>query len=83
MMKIPEIRITEAVWPKDRAPIARLMREYIETLQADISFQDFESEYASLPGKYARPEGVVLLAWAADEAVGIVAYRPSNAVSAR
>ena len=76
MMKIAEIRIAEAVWPKDRAPIARLMREYIETLQADISFQDFESEYASLPGKYARPEGVVLLAWASDEAVGIAAYRP-------
>ena len=75
-MKIGEIRITEAAWPEDRAPIARLMREYVEALEADISFQDFESEYASLPGKYARPEGVVLLAWAADEAVGIVAYRP-------
>ena len=76
MMKIAEICITEAVWPEDRVPIARLMREYVETLEADISFQDFETEYASLPGKYARPEGVVLLAWAADEAVGIVAYRP-------
>jgi putative acetyltransferase len=76
MMKIAEIRITEAVWPEDRVPIARLMREYVEALEADISFQDFETEYASLPGKYARPEGVVLLAWAADEAVGIVAYRP-------
>ena len=75
-MKIAEIRIAEAVWPKDRAPIARLMREYIETLQADISFQDFESEYASLPGKYARPEGVVLIGRTANEAVGIVAYRP-------
>ena len=76
MTKIAEIRIAEAVWPADRAPIARLMREYVEALEADISFQDFETEYASLPGKYARPEGVVLLAWAADEAVGIVAYRP-------
>ena len=76
MMKIADIRITEAVWPEDRAPIARLMREYVETLEVDISFQDFETEYASLPGKYARPEGVILLAWAADEAVGIVAYRP-------
>jgi putative acetyltransferase len=76
MMKIAEIRITEAVWPEDRVPIARLMREYVETLDADISFQDFESEYAVLPGKYARPEGVVLIGWMADEAVGIVAYRP-------
>jgi putative acetyltransferase len=75
-MKIAEIRITEAVWPEDRAPIARLMREYVEALEADISFQDFEGECADLPGKYARPGGVVLLAWAADEAVGIVAYRP-------
>jgi hypothetical protein len=70
MMKIADIRITEAVWPEDRAPIARLMREYVETLEVDISFQDFETEYASLPGKYARPEGVVLLAWAADEPSG-------------
>src|ERR1700741_2218254 len=76
MIKIGEIRITEAAWPEDRAPIAPLMREYVEAFEVDISFQDFESEYASLPGKYARPEGVVLLAWAPDEAVGIVAYRP-------
>jgi hypothetical protein len=76
MMKIAEIRITEAVWPEDRVPIAHLMREYVEALEADISFQDFESECADLPGKYARPEGVVLIAWTADEAVGIVAYRP-------
>ena len=52
------------------------MRDYVEALEADISFQDLETEYASLPGKYARPEGVVLIAWTADEAVGIVAYRP-------
>jgi putative acetyltransferase len=76
MINVAEIRITEAVWPEDRAPIAGLMREYVEALDADIGFQ---SEYAGLPGKYARPEGVVLIvliAWTADEAVGIVAYRP-------
>src|SRR6478672_6161862 len=73
-MKIADIRITKAVWPEDRAPIARLMREYVEALEADISFQDFESECAGLPGKYARPEGVVLIGRTANEAVGIVAY---------
>jgi hypothetical protein len=52
MINVAEIRITEAVWPEDRAPIARLMRDYVEALEVDISFQDFESEYASLPGKY-------------------------------
>ena len=75
-MKIAEIRISEAVWPEDRVPIARLMREYVEALEVDISFQDFESEHADLPGKYARPQGVVLIGWTADEAVGIVTYRP-------
>jgi putative acetyltransferase len=76
MMNVAEIRITEAVWPEDRAPIARLMREYVEALEADISFQAFESEYADLSGKYARLEGVVLIGRTADETVGIVAYRP-------
>ena len=55
MMKIAEIRITEAVWPEDRAPIERLMRDYVEALEADISFQDFESEQpasrASMQGR--------------------------------
>jgi ribosomal protein S18 acetylase RimI-like enzyme len=76
MANIAESRITEAVWPEDRVPIARLMREYVEALEADISFQYFEGEYAGLPSKYARPGGVVLIAWTVDEAVGIVAYRP-------
>src|ERR1700730_6144021 len=76
MMKIAEIRITEAIWPEDRAPIARLMREYVEALEPATSFQDVESEPAGLPGKYARPEGVVPVGRAADEAAGIPAYRP-------
>jgi hypothetical protein len=50
MMNVAEIRITEAVWPEDRAPIARLMREYVEALEADISFQDFESESSAVSG---------------------------------
>jgi putative acetyltransferase len=83
MMKIPEIRITEAAWPEDRAPIARLMREYVEALEADISFQDFETEYASLPGKYARPEGVVLSLGRQMRPSGSSPTAPSNAVSAR
>ena len=70
-----DIRITEAVWLEDRAPIAGLMREYVEALDADIGFQDFESEYAGLPDKY-RPGGRRSIASAVDEAVGIVAYGP-------
>jgi len=57
MTKIPEIRITEAAWPEDRAPIARLMREYVEALEVDISFQDFESEKANTPVSRASMQG--------------------------
>ena len=55
-MKIADIRITEAVWPEDRVPIARLMREYVEALEADISFQDFESECRP-PGQVCKTGG--------------------------
>ena len=83
MMKIAEIRITEAVWPEDRAPIARLMREYVEALEADISFQDFESEHAGLPGKYARPEVSFSSVGRQMKPSGSLPIAPSNAVSAR
>jgi len=57
MMKIAEIRITEAVWPEDRVPIARLMREYVEALEADISFQDFEGRTRGPPGQVCKAGG--------------------------
>lgn len=70
------LRITEACWPHDRALVETLFREYVESLDEDISFQDVASELAGLPGKYASPEGVVLIAWLGDEAAGCVALRP-------
>jgi ribosomal protein S18 acetylase RimI-like enzyme len=69
------LRISEARWPEDRATVATLFREYVASLAEDISFQDFESEFAVLPGKYARPTGVVLIARDGEESAGAVAYR--------
>ena len=67
------IEIREAVWPADRDVVARLIREYVDTLGVDLSFQQVEAELAELPGSYARPDGVVLVAGKAE---GMVAYRP-------
>jgi ribosomal protein S18 acetylase RimI-like enzyme len=67
--------IAEARWPQDRALVEALFREYIASLAEDISFQDFQAEFAGLPGKYARPTGVVLIARDGDAAAGAVAYR--------
>jgi ribosomal protein S18 acetylase RimI-like enzyme len=69
------IRITEARWPDDRAVVEELFRDYVSSLAEDISFQNVDEELAGLPGKYARPGGVVLIARDGDEAAGAIAYR--------
>src|SRR5436305_2805175 len=70
-----EIRITEARWPDDRAVVEALFREYVSSLAEDISFQNVDEELGTLPGKYTRPGGVVLIARADAQAAGAVAYR--------
>jgi ribosomal protein S18 acetylase RimI-like enzyme len=69
------IRIAEARWPDDRATVEQLFRDYVTSLAEDISFQNVAEELSTLPGKYARPGGVVLIAWDGDEAAGAIAYR--------
>jgi len=69
------LRIAEARWPDDRATVAALFGEYVFSLAEDISFQNVDDELATLPGKYARPGGVVLIARERGEAAGAIAYR--------
>jgi len=72
---VTTIRIAEARWPDDRETVEALFREYVASLAEDISFQNVDDELAGLPGKYARPGGVVLIAWDGDAPAGAVAYR--------
>ncbi|OJD33462.1 acetyltransferase [Diplodia corticola] len=87
----PSFTVRAARTPDELRATADLFRDYATWLDIDLSFQSFEAELASLPGKYA-PErgGEILLAYlstaAADDddddddegqrqAVGCIALR--------
>jgi len=52
-----------------------LFREYEKWLDLDICFQNFEEELQNLPGKYALPNGRLLLAFVDEKVAGCVALR--------
>jgi len=54
---------------------ADLFREYQKFLDVDLCFQGFEKELSNLPGKYAAPQGAILLAKYESEIIGCVAVR--------
>jgi ribosomal protein S18 acetylase RimI-like enzyme len=70
------MEIQAARFPDDCERVREIFREYASGLGIDLCFQDFASELADLPGKYAAPRGRVLLAMRADELLGCVAMRP-------
>ncbi|KAJ5757269.1 uncharacterized protein N7511_007451 [Penicillium nucicola] len=56
-----QIQITPARFPDDAAAILVLFSGYAASLNIDLSFQSFQEELDSLPGKYASSQGGALL----------------------
>ena len=55
----------------------QLFNAYASALEVDLSYQDFTTELATLPGKYAPPAGEILLARDRHGApLGCVGLRP-------
>lgn len=71
--------IRHARFPDDRDAVVDIFREYIGSVSVDLGFQDYEVEFAALPGKYAAPDGRLLLAWRGERAVACVALRKVDA----
>lgn len=67
--------IKPATFPDDLERVIAIFREYVASPSVSLDFQDYEAEFAALPGKYAAPEGCLLLAWKGRAVVGCAALR--------
>ncbi len=75
-MNAVQFRLVEPDSPELIDAARAIFREYADSLQVNLCFQDFESELARLPGDYAPPAGVLLLAFADNKQLaGCVAMR--------
>lgn len=69
--------ISQASSPDDIAEIRALFLEYAASLGFSLCFQNFQQELDALPGKYAPPDGVLLLARERSGVpVGCIGVRP-------
>jgi GNAT superfamily N-acetyltransferase len=60
-----QAQIVRATSTAQVADGAALFREYAASLPFSLAFQGFDAELAGLPGRYAEPRGVILVAYAA------------------
>ncbi len=71
MVKHFELRQAES--PEQIASVRELFVEYAGSLGFSLCFQSFDKELAELPGDYAPPHGLLLLATHESQAAGCVA----------
>ena len=69
------VEIRQAEFPVDLAAVLAIFTEYVNSPSVSLDFQGYEDEFAELPGKYAPPEGRLLLAAEGERVLGCVALR--------
>ena len=66
------LKMVTAESSKQIGTIRELFLEYAKSLNFDLCFQDFDKELQSLPGRYAAPDGRLLLALYEEKIAGCV-----------
>lgn len=75
-MEPPSIALVVPDTPALLDATREIFREYAASLAIDLCFQGFEQELAGLPGDYAPPQGLLLLAMVDGALAGCGAFRP-------
>jgi ribosomal protein S18 acetylase RimI-like enzyme len=70
------ILISTPKYPEEFAALRELLREYAQSLDVDLCFQNFDEELAVLPGEYAEPRGGLWLVRVGGALAGCCAMRP-------
>ena len=73
---LESIRIIRASSPAEIAAVRQLFEEYVAWLGFSLDYQGFPEEFAGLPGRYAPPEGTLLIATCDSAPAGCGAFRP-------
>ena len=76
LQTMTDLRIIPAITPADMLNAGRLFKEYEQTTGQDLGFQGIDEEVRTLPGKYALPHGILLIALLDGIPVGCGAVRP-------
>jgi GNAT superfamily N-acetyltransferase len=61
--------------PEEMPLVRKLFEEYAASLDVDLCFQGFDRELETLPGDYAPPDGIIIIAFSDEEPAGCVALR--------
>lgn len=72
----PAVHLVTPDTPELLEAARAIFREYADSLGIDLCFQGFEDELRNLPGAYAPPAGVLLVALVDGEVAGCGAVRP-------
>jgi ribosomal protein S18 acetylase RimI-like enzyme len=75
---MPDV-VLEPAQASDIPTVRALLEEYCAWIELDLAFQEIDAELAGLPGAYAPPDGLILLARMHGATVGMVAYRRLDA----